>query len=177
MMLACYWRDLLRIQYFIILVILLGLLEKIFYYSEYQHVDTEGYSTKSMYAIINISRQMACPLIICWPMAVSTVILVTRYKYQIRSFEGRPTRDKLAIDVIFIHQYENVQVQPIVSLHIGIIQPGSELRYRYLIYVTLCRDKVIIESNMLASDIPVTQLCLYERGQLHCFISHDFPLF
>ena len=55
LLLACYWRDLLRIQYYMGLVILLGLLEKVFYYSEYEHVDKNGETSKS--------KQLPIPLL------------------------------------------------------------------------------------------------------------------
>ncbi|XP_047467158.1 transmembrane protein 87A-like [Mugil cephalus] len=39
---ACYWRDLLRIQYWIGAVIILGMLEKAVFYSEYQSIRYKG---------------------------------------------------------------------------------------------------------------------------------------
>ncbi|XP_061599697.1 transmembrane protein 87A-like [Cololabis saira] len=39
---ACYWRDLLRIQFWIGAVIILGLLEKAVFYSEYQSIRYKG---------------------------------------------------------------------------------------------------------------------------------------
>ncbi|XP_012681699.2 transmembrane protein 87A [Clupea harengus] len=39
---ACYWRDLLRIQYWIGAVIILGMLEKAVFYSEYQSIRYHG---------------------------------------------------------------------------------------------------------------------------------------
>ncbi|XP_077997002.1 transmembrane protein 87A-like [Glandiceps talaboti] len=39
---ACQWRDLLRIQFWIGGVILLGLLEKAVFYGEYQHINSNG---------------------------------------------------------------------------------------------------------------------------------------
>ncbi|XP_069063067.1 transmembrane protein 87A-like isoform X2 [Pleurodeles waltl] len=44
MLLLCYWRDILRIQYWIGGVILLGLLEKIVFYAEFQNIQTHGES-------------------------------------------------------------------------------------------------------------------------------------
>ncbi|XP_070579150.1 transmembrane protein 87A-like [Ptychodera flava] len=41
---ACQWRDLLRIQFWIGGVILLGLLEKAVFYGEYQHINSNGVS-------------------------------------------------------------------------------------------------------------------------------------
>lgn len=40
--LACYWRDLLRIQFWIGAVIILGMLEKAVFYSEYQSTRYHG---------------------------------------------------------------------------------------------------------------------------------------
>lgn len=40
--LACYWRDLLRIQFWISGVIVLGMLEKAVFYSEYQNIRYQG---------------------------------------------------------------------------------------------------------------------------------------
>lgn len=39
---ACYWRDLLRIQFWIGAVIILGMLEKAVFYSEYQSIHYKG---------------------------------------------------------------------------------------------------------------------------------------
>ena len=39
---ACYWRDLLRIQFWIGAVIILGMLEKAVFYSEYQSIRYRG---------------------------------------------------------------------------------------------------------------------------------------
>lgn len=39
---ACYWRDLLRIQFWIGAVIILGMLEKAVFYSEYQSIRYQG---------------------------------------------------------------------------------------------------------------------------------------
>lgn len=41
---ACYWRDLLRIQFWIGGVIFLGMLEKAVYYAEFQSIRYEGLS-------------------------------------------------------------------------------------------------------------------------------------
>ncbi|XP_078785910.1 transmembrane protein 87A isoform X2 [Oryzias latipes] len=43
---ACYWRDLLRIQFWIGGVIFLGMLEKAVYYAEYQSLRYEGFSVQ-----------------------------------------------------------------------------------------------------------------------------------
>lgn len=43
---ACYWRDLLRIQFWIGGVIFLGMLEKAVYYGEFQSLRYEGLSGK-----------------------------------------------------------------------------------------------------------------------------------
>ncbi|KAF6036097.1 TMEM87A [Bugula neritina] len=54
LMMACYWRDLLRIQYFILIVIILGFIEKVFYYSEYEHVDRIGKSSETMVIVAEL---------------------------------------------------------------------------------------------------------------------------
>lgn len=41
---ACYWRDLLRIQFWIGGVIFLGMLEKAVYYAEFQSIRYDGLS-------------------------------------------------------------------------------------------------------------------------------------
>lgn len=43
-LLACYWRDILRIQFWIGGVILLGMLEKAVFYAEFQSIQSEGES-------------------------------------------------------------------------------------------------------------------------------------
>ncbi|GAA6097387.1 transmembrane protein 87A-like isoform X1 [Tachysurus ichikawai] len=43
---ACYWRDLLRIQFWIGGVIFLGMLEKAVYYAEFQSIRFEGHSVQ-----------------------------------------------------------------------------------------------------------------------------------
>lgn len=45
---ACYWRDLLRIQFWIGGVIFLGMLEKAVYYAEFQSIRYDGLSGKSL---------------------------------------------------------------------------------------------------------------------------------
>uniref|UniRef100_UPI00398F672B transmembrane protein 87A-like isoform X2 n=1 Tax=Pristiophorus japonicus TaxID=55135 RepID=UPI00398F672B len=44
LLLACYWKDLLRIQYWIGGVILLGMLEKAVFYAEFQSISQQGVS-------------------------------------------------------------------------------------------------------------------------------------
>ncbi|XP_072885494.1 transmembrane protein 87A isoform X2 [Hemitrygon akajei] len=44
LLLACYWKDLLRIQFWIGGVILLGMLEKAVFYAEYQSISRQGVS-------------------------------------------------------------------------------------------------------------------------------------
>lgn len=49
---ACYWRDLLRIQFWIGAVIFLGMLEKAVFYAEFQNIrykGESGMSTKNGY--------------------------------------------------------------------------------------------------------------------------------
>ncbi|XP_063168698.1 transmembrane protein 87A-like [Candoia aspera] len=45
-LLACYWRDILRIQFWIGGVILLGMLEKAVFYAEFQSIQNEGKSVQ-----------------------------------------------------------------------------------------------------------------------------------
>uniref|UniRef100_A0A8D0GXP3 Transmembrane protein 87A n=1 Tax=Sphenodon punctatus TaxID=8508 RepID=A0A8D0GXP3_SPHPU len=45
-LLACYWRDILRIQFWIGGVILLGMLEKAVFYAEYQSIQSQGQSVQ-----------------------------------------------------------------------------------------------------------------------------------
>uniref|UniRef100_A0A8C5S437 Transmembrane protein 87A n=1 Tax=Laticauda laticaudata TaxID=8630 RepID=A0A8C5S437_LATLA len=45
-LLACYWRDILRIQFWIGGVILLGMLEKAVFYAEFQSIQSEGESVQ-----------------------------------------------------------------------------------------------------------------------------------
>lgn len=50
---ACYWRDLLRIQFWIGGVIFLGMLEKAVYYAEFQSIRYDGLSGKSLLTIFS----------------------------------------------------------------------------------------------------------------------------
>ncbi|XP_044515441.1 transmembrane protein 87B [Gracilinanus agilis] len=65
---ACYWKDLLRIQFWIAAVIFLGMLEKAVFYAEYQNVNTTGLSSQGllMFAelISAIKRTLARLLVI-----------------------------------------------------------------------------------------------------------------
>uniref|UniRef100_UPI00398F16BD transmembrane protein 87A isoform X2 n=1 Tax=Pristiophorus japonicus TaxID=55135 RepID=UPI00398F16BD len=45
---ACYWKDLLRIQFWIAAVIFLGMLEKAVFYAEYQNTNACGISVQSL---------------------------------------------------------------------------------------------------------------------------------
>ncbi|XP_075419254.1 transmembrane protein 87B isoform X2 [Tenrec ecaudatus] len=45
---ACYWKDTLRIQFWIAAVIFLGMLEKAVFYSEYQNINSTGLSTQGL---------------------------------------------------------------------------------------------------------------------------------
>ncbi|XP_043929958.1 transmembrane protein 87A-like [Protopterus annectens] len=51
---ACYWRDLLRIQFWILAVILLGMLEKAVFYSEYQSIRYTGDSVQGAVILAEI---------------------------------------------------------------------------------------------------------------------------
>ncbi|XP_054431533.1 transmembrane protein 87B isoform X1 [Pteronotus mesoamericanus] len=45
---ACYWKDILRIQFWIAAVIFLGMLEKAVFYAEYQNINNTGLSTQGL---------------------------------------------------------------------------------------------------------------------------------
>uniref|UniRef100_A0A8C0X7V1 Transmembrane protein 87B n=1 Tax=Castor canadensis TaxID=51338 RepID=A0A8C0X7V1_CASCN len=45
---ACYWKDILRIQFWIAAVIFLGMLEKAVFYTEYQNINSTGLSTQGL---------------------------------------------------------------------------------------------------------------------------------
>ncbi|KAI4546758.1 hypothetical protein MG293_003313 [Ovis ammon polii] len=45
---ACYWKDILRIQFWIAAVIFLGMLEKAVFYAEYQNINSTGLSTRGL---------------------------------------------------------------------------------------------------------------------------------
>ncbi|KAM9720783.1 transmembrane protein 87B isoform 4-T4 [Dama dama] len=45
---ACYWKDILRIQFWIAAVIFLGMLEKAVFYAEYQNINSSGLSTQGL---------------------------------------------------------------------------------------------------------------------------------
>ncbi|XP_075059861.1 transmembrane protein 87B [Mixophyes fleayi] len=45
---ACYWKDLLRIQFWIAAVIFLGMLEKAVFYAEYQNMNNTGLSSPGL---------------------------------------------------------------------------------------------------------------------------------
>ncbi|XP_059574081.1 transmembrane protein 87A isoform X3 [Alligator mississippiensis] len=46
LLLACYWRDILRIQFWIGSVVLLGMLEKAVFYAEFQSLQSQGVSVQ-----------------------------------------------------------------------------------------------------------------------------------
>lgn len=48
------WRDLLRIQFWIGGVILLGMLEKAMFYAEYQSINTQGSSTPGAVLLVEL---------------------------------------------------------------------------------------------------------------------------
>ncbi|KAA0718346.1 Transmembrane protein 87A [Triplophysa tibetana] len=45
---SCYWKDLLRIQFWIAGVIFLGMIEKAFFYAEYQNTNTVGSASQGL---------------------------------------------------------------------------------------------------------------------------------
>ncbi|KAM9316777.1 transmembrane protein 87B [Gastrophryne carolinensis] len=65
---ACYWKDLLRIQFWIAAVIFLGMLEKAVYYAEYQNINSTGISCLALLIfaelVSSIKRTLARLLVI-----------------------------------------------------------------------------------------------------------------
>ncbi|XP_022454783.1 transmembrane protein 87B isoform X1 [Delphinapterus leucas] len=65
---ACYWKDILRIQFWIAAVIFLGMLEKAVFYAEYQNINSTGLSTQGLLIfaelISAIKRMLARLLVI-----------------------------------------------------------------------------------------------------------------
>lgn len=51
------WRDLLRVQFWIGGVILLGMLEKAMFYAEYQSVNSNG---QSVYGVVLLAEWVSC---------------------------------------------------------------------------------------------------------------------
>lgn len=51
------WRDLLRIQFWIGAVILLGMLEKAMFYAEYQSINTNGVSVRG---VVLLAEGVSC---------------------------------------------------------------------------------------------------------------------
>ncbi|KAL5009234.1 hypothetical protein ScPMuIL_014815 [Solemya velum] len=68
MMLACNWRDLLRVQYWIGAVIILGMLEKAVFYAEYQNIANFGQSVRGAVIVAELvsclKRMLARMLVI-----------------------------------------------------------------------------------------------------------------
>lgn len=64
---ACYWRDLLRIQFWIGGVIFLGMLEKAVYYAEFQSLRYEGVSGRQRRTrvVAHVVRDRAVMNILC----------------------------------------------------------------------------------------------------------------
>lgn len=63
---ACYWRDLLRIQFWIGGVIFLGMLEKAVYYAEFQSLRYEGVSGRQRSRVVaRVVRDRAVMNILC----------------------------------------------------------------------------------------------------------------
>uniref|UniRef100_A0A672Y5Q3 GOST seven transmembrane domain-containing protein n=1 Tax=Sphaeramia orbicularis TaxID=375764 RepID=A0A672Y5Q3_9TELE len=65
---ACYWRDLLRIQFWIGGVIFLGMVEKAMYYAEFQNIRYHGHSVPgavvSAEVVSAVKRTLARVLVI-----------------------------------------------------------------------------------------------------------------
>lgn len=61
---ACYWRDLLRIQFWIGAVIILGMLEKAVFYSEYQNIRYKGDYGQSYFSPV-FDLILRCDSLVC----------------------------------------------------------------------------------------------------------------
>nr|KAF6267058.1 transmembrane protein 87B [Myotis myotis] len=74
---ACYWKDILRIQFWIAAVIFLGMLEKAVFYAEYQNINSTGLSTQSLLIfaelISAIKRTLARLLVIIMSLGYGIV--------------------------------------------------------------------------------------------------------
>lgn len=62
---ACYWRDLLRIQFWIGAVILLGMLEKAVFYAEFQNIRYKGESGMLNWYLYIVERTKRCCILRC----------------------------------------------------------------------------------------------------------------
>ncbi|XP_037663589.1 transmembrane protein 87B isoform X1 [Choloepus didactylus] len=51
---ACYWKDILRIQFWIAAVIFLGMLEQAVFYAEYQSINSTGLSTQGVLVLAEL---------------------------------------------------------------------------------------------------------------------------
>nr|XP_022332108.1 transmembrane protein 87A-like [Crassostrea virginica] len=67
-MLACSWKDLLRVQFWIGAVIVLGMLEKAVFYAEYQSLTSQGHSVRG--AVI------FAELVSCFKRALSRILII-----------------------------------------------------------------------------------------------------
>ncbi|XP_036119071.1 transmembrane protein 87B isoform X1 [Molossus molossus] len=74
---ACYWKDILRIQFWIAAVIFLGMLEKAVFYAEYQNINSTGLTTQSLLIfaelISAIKRTLARLLVIIMSLGYGIV--------------------------------------------------------------------------------------------------------
>ncbi|XP_036291912.1 transmembrane protein 87B isoform X1 [Pipistrellus kuhlii] len=74
---ACYWKDILRIQFWIAAVIFLGMLEKALFYAEYQNINSTGLSTQGLLIfaelISAIKRTLARLLVIIMSLGYGIV--------------------------------------------------------------------------------------------------------
>ncbi|XP_073647236.1 transmembrane protein 87B isoform X2 [Tursiops truncatus] len=81
---ACYWKDILRIQFWIAAVIFLGMLEKAVFYAEYQNINSTGLSTQSLLIfaelISAIKRTLARLLVIIVSLGYGIVNLAQTMK-------------------------------------------------------------------------------------------------
>ncbi|EMP27071.1 Transmembrane protein 87B, partial [Chelonia mydas] len=83
-LLACYWRDILRIQFWIGGVILLGMLEKAVFYAEFQSIQGQGVSVQGAVifaeVLCAVKRMLARVLVIIASLGYGIVNLVQTMK-------------------------------------------------------------------------------------------------
>ncbi|KAJ8776886.1 hypothetical protein J1605_015063 [Eschrichtius robustus] len=81
---ACYWRDLLRIQFWIGAVIFLGMLEKAVFYAEYQNIRYKGESVQGALILAEllsaVKRSLARTLVIIVSLGYGIVNLTQTMK-------------------------------------------------------------------------------------------------
>lgn len=77
---ACYWRDLLRIQFWIGAVIILGMLEKAVFYSEYQSIRYKGDYGWSILSIFPVLFFFPLLEYVILPLFLSVCFLALQFK-------------------------------------------------------------------------------------------------